>query len=94
MAEPTHYDILGIPPDVGRYEIHRAYVYLLTAIDEGHDGSREMEVFRARAEMAYKVLSNPDSRTLYDVELRAKGMMPQPPARGLSRLSRLLHRGR
>ena len=65
----THYDILGISPEVNQDKIHRAYSSLLAEARTKPD-SPEHRAFMAKAKMAYQVLSRPESRAAYHHELQ------------------------
>jgi len=65
----THYDILGISPEVNQDKIHRAYSSLLQQAQATPD-SPEFRAFMARAKMAYQVLSRPESRAAYHHQMQ------------------------
>jgi curved DNA-binding protein CbpA len=76
MQAESHYDVLGVSPDVNQDKIHRAYTELLRVLQSEPD-SPELRTFLARAKLAYQVLSRPESRAAYHHEQRIDG----PPQR-------------
>ena len=76
MAEPTHYEVLGVAPDADRETIRRAYIALARAThpdragDEGARRARADEQIR-RANEAWSVLGSSESRSAYDRSLAA-----------------------
>lgn len=71
----THYDILGVSPDASQDKVHRAFVSLLAEFQANPTPWMEERVRRAR--LAYQVLSSPQSRALYNADLK----LPRPPQR-------------
>lgn len=74
-TQSTHYDVLGVSPDASQDRVHRAYVSLLSEFRATPTPEMEGRVRRAR--IAYSVLSNPQSRALYNEGLK----LPQAPQR-------------
>ena len=74
-ATQTHYDALGISPDASQDRVHRAYSSLLAEFRA--DPSPELEGRVRRARIAHNVLSDPQSRALYNADLK----LPQTPQR-------------
>jgi curved DNA-binding protein CbpA len=76
MQAESHYDVLGVTPDVNQDKIHRAYTQLLRVLQAEPD-SPELRAFLQRAKLAYQVLSHPESRAAYHREREMDG----PPKR-------------
>ena len=74
-AGKTHYDVLGISPDASQDRVHRAYSSLLAEFRA--DPSPDMGERVRRARIAHKVLSDPQSRALYNADLK----LPEAPRR-------------
>ena len=74
-AAQTHYDALGISPDASQDRVHRAFSALLAEFRE--NPSPEMEARVRRARIAHKVLTDPQSRALYNGGLK----LAAPPQR-------------
>ncbi len=76
-GEPTHYEVLQLRPDASLDEIKAAYHRLLKQYHPDLHTASEFDWVRAESERmsrrisaAYQVLSNADSRSRYDRELR------------------------
>ena len=76
MQAESHYDVLGVSPDVSQDKIHRAYTQLLRTCQEEPD-TPELRAFLSRAKIAYQVLSHPESRAAYHRQQEMEG----PPKR-------------
>jgi DnaJ-class molecular chaperone len=76
MQAESHYDILGVTPDVSQDKIHRAYTQLLRVLQSEPD-TPELRAYLARAKVAYQVLSRPESRAAYHMQEEMDG----PPKR-------------
>jgi curved DNA-binding protein CbpA len=76
MQAESHYDVLGVPPNVSQDKIHRAYTQLLRVMQSEPD-SPELRALLQRAKLAYQVLSHPESRAAYHREQEMTG----PPKR-------------
>jgi DnaJ-class molecular chaperone len=76
MQAESHYDILGVSPDVNQDKIHRAYTQLLRVLQSEPD-TPETRSYLARAKLAYQVLSHPESRAAYHRQQE----MDRPPTR-------------
>lgn len=65
--EPTHYETLGVPETATETDIRRAYRQLAREVhpDRGGDPARA-----AAVNAAFTVLGSPDSRFLYDADLK------------------------
>jgi hypothetical protein len=74
-TQSTHYEVLGVTPDASQDRVHRAYVAMLAEFRANPITETEERVRRAR--IAYQVLSNPQSRALYNANLKP----PQAPQR-------------
>ena len=74
-TQSTHYEVLGVTPDASQERVHRAYVTVLAEFRANPTPEMEDRVRRAR--IAYQVLSNPQSRALYNADLK----LPQAPQR-------------
>jgi curved DNA-binding protein CbpA len=75
MQAESHYDVLGVTPDVSQDKIHRAYTQLLRVL-QGEPDTPELRSYLARAKLAYQVLSHPESRAAYHRE-RSLNAPPQ-----------------
>ena len=90
MLRPTHYDVLGVAPSADVAEIRDAYRRL--AREHHPDRAVSSDRGGVDAEMstineAYRVLSDPTRRVVYDAALRGapasgRGPAPYPPAAG------------
>lgn len=90
MSTPTHYDVLGVAPSADVAEIRDAYRRL--AREHHPDRAVSSDRGGVDAEMstineAYRVLSDPTRRVVYDAALRGapasgRGPAPPPPAAG------------
>lgn len=97
LGEMSHYDLLGLPPDVGAEEIHDAFDRLARLVHPlhadplglvGREGA--MELLFERATEAYLTLTDPRRRSEYD---REHGLTaPKPPKEQLSEEKRELAR--
>lgn len=70
-AEPTHYEVLGVPVDVSPLELRRHYRRLVREHhpDRAPAGEQRTAAVRTAAIVAaYRVLADPESRQRYDVE--------------------------
>ena len=74
-AAETHYEALGISPDASQDRVHRAFSALLAEFRD--DPSPAMEARVRRARIAHTVLSDPESRALYNADLK----LPEAPQR-------------
>ncbi len=80
----TYYAVLGLHPSAGAIEIRRAYRELSKRY---HPDTTTLTVENARAKFqtlneAYAVLSNPDRRLAYDLEINySRLLLVQPPDR-------------
>jgi flagellar biosynthesis protein FlhG len=72
LAEMTHYDVLEVGPDAGPQELERAYRLARAAYAEDSlalysiFSEEESAAFRARIDLAYRVLSDAEERRAYD----------------------------
>ena len=73
VPPPTHYDVLGVEPDASADELRAAYKRAARRAHPDHGGSHA--AMRA-VNVAWEVLSDPDSRRRYDESL---GDAPPPP---------------
>lgn len=73
-VEQTYYDVLGISPDASQDRVHRAFSSLLAQFRA--DPSPEIQERVRQARIAYGVLSKPQSRDLYNADLKL-GQAPQ-----------------
>lgn len=71
----SHYDVLGISPDSSQHSVHEAYRSVLAEFHA--NPTREMQERVKRARIAYRVVSDPASRSLYNRQLN----LPQAPPR-------------
>ncbi len=96
MSDETHYDVLRVPPDASQDAIHRAYVSLLARFQREPDQSPETVKRKARARLAYRVLSEDDSRAVYNAQQgleeppRRRWEIPDEPADQVKRRSLLI----
>src|SRR3989304_4168917 len=67
-GKETHYDVLGVDPDATQDQIHRTYCSLLEKLQPTVDQDPEARARLPRIRVAYRVLSNPASRELYNQE--------------------------
>lgn len=74
-AVDTYYEVLGVSPDASQDRVHRAFSALLAEFRADPTPEHEERVRRGR--VAYKVLSDPQSRALYNAGLK----LPEPPRR-------------
>jgi len=90
ISEQDHYEILEVSASADPQEIERAYrLARATYVDDslaGYSlmGEGDAEVLRERIEIAYRVLSDPGSRSAYDSTLTgdsASGEEPKPAVR-------------
>jgi hypothetical protein len=88
IAPPTHYDVLGIPPDADQAHIRVAYVARArelhpdsVAASPGATGSPGSPGDHSMAELnrSYEVLRSPASRLAYDRALRSGGAVDADP---------------
>jgi curved DNA-binding protein CbpA len=75
LPDQTHYDVLGVSPDASQDRVHRAYRSVLMEFRANPTSEMEDRVRRSR--IAYQVLSDPESRALYNAGLK----LPRPPQR-------------
>ena len=73
VPPPTHYDVLGVEPDVSAEALRAAYMKAARRAHPDHGGSHA--AMRA-VNVAWEVLSDPDRRQRYDESL---GDAPPPP---------------
>lgn len=73
MAEPSHYEILGIDRSASLKQIRKAYLELVAQYHpDRHQGNPLEDLARERLvkiNTAYEVLSNPTRRAEYDAKL-------------------------
>ncbi len=70
MKEPNYYQILGVATNVSQEEIKKSYLKLARRCHpDRNPGDKEATEKFARITEAYRVLSNVDSRYVYDLEL-------------------------
>ena len=67
---PDYYDVLQVSPNADPDTIHRVFRLLAQRFHPDNSDSGDPERFRAAME-AYKVLSDPEQRAAYDVNLNA-----------------------
>lgn len=78
LAELDHYEVLEIPRDAPEADIERAYRLLRSAYAEDSVAAYSLlegpdaEALRERVETAYRVLSDPESRQMYDASLKSE----------------------
>jgi molecular chaperone DnaJ len=75
VALEDHYALLGVPRNVSRAELRRAYRLLALALHPDRAGYASTMLFQRVAE-AYRVLSDPIARADYDRTLRAAEAPP------------------
>lgn len=80
MAEPTLYDVLGVPPDASADEIRLAHRRQLRYWHPDHNTRPDADARSKAINTAYEVLSNPVRRAEYDRGLAEGGAPPPPPA--------------
>lgn len=79
LSELDHYEVLEVARDAGTDEIERAYHVARSAYAEGSlatysvFGERDSEALRHRIELAFRTLSDPQSRREYDAGLVGQG---------------------
>ncbi|MCM3887120.1 J domain-containing protein [Frankia sp. R82] len=83
-AQPSLYEVLGIPPDASADQIRHAY--RLAARRTHPDAGGRPAAF-AQVRVAYDVLADPDRRRRYDLRLAAAARSPFATARPSSRRS-------
>jgi len=77
LSEQDHFEILEVPPDASQQEIERAYRLARATYAEdslaGYSlfGEGDAEALRERVEIAYRVLSDEESREAYRASLSA-----------------------
>jgi len=77
LSEQNHYEILEIPRTASPQEIERAFRLARETYSEGSlagysvFGEGEVSALRERAETAFRVLSDPEAREVYDASLVA-----------------------
>ena len=71
MGRKSHYTILGIPKDESHEGIRAAYLRLVKALHPDHAGESSTQAFR-EVQKAYDVLSDPQNRRSYDIQLDHK----------------------
>ena len=83
MPQPTHYDVLGVPPSAGAAAIREAYRRLArehhpdrTVSSGGSAGAVSMPEINE----AYRVLNDPARRAVYDASIRERSAQPRGPA--------------
>lgn len=70
-AEPTHYEVLGVPVDVSPLELRRRYRRLVREHHPDRAAAAEQRAAAVRTAAivaAYRVLADPASRRRYDIE--------------------------
>eukprot|EP00956_Cyclotella_meneghiniana_P017356 scaffold28201_cov56-Cyclotella_meneghiniana.AAC.2 len=96
MAEPTHYDILGIPRNADQLTIRKAY--LRSSLSCHPDKNPNDEAYAksqfVRVGEAYRVLKDPACRAAYDRELLAAGRCRERTNRANNRSSQQQHHRR
>ncbi len=70
MQKPTHYDILGVSKDASETEIKKAYRSLSLKFHPDRNPSEEARAKFPSINGAYEVLSDPEKRRQYDMELK------------------------
>lgn len=76
LHEQTHYEILDVAREASAEVVEHAYRVVRDAFAEnslairGVYDAREAAAIRSSAEEAYRVLSDPDARAAYDMELK------------------------
>ena len=79
---PTHYEVLGVAPDAPTHTIRSSYRARARihhpdhAVATGHDGTDHGAVSMAAINEAYRVLSDPGRRAVYDRSLSAPAPGP------------------
>lgn len=77
-VDTTHYETLGVPEDADQEEIRASYRKLVRKYHPDIIGE-EGAVKTARVNDAYGVLSDPDSRIVYDADLRRERQRSEEP---------------
>lgn len=72
---PTHYEVLDVPIDASAEQIRSAWRRAARA--HHPDAGGNPAIFRMAAD-AYRVLSDPEMRASYDIELDGSGVEPPP----------------
>lgn len=80
VALEDHYTLLGVPRNVTRAELRRAYRLLALKLHPDRAGYASTMLFQRVAE-AYRVLSDPVARAAYDRTLRTAQVPPPSTAR-------------
>lgn len=79
----THYDLLRVPTDASPLEISHAYLDVLEVYQDksmaadAFFSEEERKAILSRLEEAYLILSNPESRAVYDLTLIRTGIMKE-----------------
>jgi hypothetical protein len=82
---PTHYDLLGVPPDADAAEIRAAYLALIKRHHpDAPGGESEEEAVRSRElNLAYSVLKDPAKRARYDMDIDLRRRAAAMPGRAV-----------
>lgn len=82
MADPTHYDALGVSPTATAEEIRSAWLAVVKATHpDTHPDDPVAAARCAQANAAFDVVGNPESRKDYDLFLARPPPPPPPPPR-------------
>lgn len=79
LVELDHYEVLEVGREASREEIERAHRLIQDAYDDDSLGlysvfdAGEAALLRERADLAYRVLSDPEARRAYDTRLAEAG---------------------
>ncbi|MGI9590202.1 MAG: helix-turn-helix domain-containing protein [Myxococcota bacterium] len=86
ISEQDHYEVLEVPRGASSEDLRRAYQLATTTYQEdsmaGYSifDSGDVEAVRERIDLAWRVLSDEDTRRAYDASLRPREPKDAPPA--------------
>lgn len=86
MKDCTYYDLLGVPMDAGIHEITEAKNFLVKKMhpDANINSSFDTTAYMQNVLTAYRILSDPDRRRVYDRRIRNPIRRPSPSEKGAS----------